>query len=167
MDKVLWPECLETDPNSSVASKEWLHWKRTFENFLQVLPQAGLDKLGILTNYVSPTIFQYIEECTDYTVAMKCYTTLDTRLQLMWSLSWDSGGQWLSFLVCLNLLWLCSLIETSDRVKWDSPITKWSFIFKVSCYSHWSGADWADMIRNSLRFAPRSVRMISAVRSNP
>ena len=70
MDKVLRPERLETDPNSSVASKEWLHWKRTFENFLPVLPQAGLDKLSILTNYVSPMIYQYIEECTDYTAAI-------------------------------------------------------------------------------------------------
>ncbi|XP_048578304.1 uncharacterized protein LOC5512433 isoform X2 [Nematostella vectensis] len=32
MDKVLRPERLETDPNSSTAQKEWLHWKRTFEN---------------------------------------------------------------------------------------------------------------------------------------
>ena len=30
MDKVLRPGRLETDPNSGEASKEWLHWKRTF-----------------------------------------------------------------------------------------------------------------------------------------
>ena len=31
-----------------------------------------------------------------------------------------SGDRRLSFLAC-SLLWPCSLIETSDRVKWDSP----------------------------------------------
>ena len=40
-----------------------------------------------------------------------------------------SGGRHLSFLAC-NLLWPCSLIETSDRVKRDSLITK-GFIFEV------------------------------------
>ena len=35
--------------------------------------------------------------------------------------------------VC-NLLWPCSLIETSDRVKWDSMITK-GFILEVSSQS--------------------------------
>ena len=33
----------------------------------------------------------------------------------MWSQSWASRGQRLSFLVC-NLLWPCPIIETSDRV---------------------------------------------------
>ena len=69
MNKVLRPERLETDPNSSEASKEWLHWKRTFENFLTVLPQENLNKLTVLANYVSPVIFQHIEECSDYTAA--------------------------------------------------------------------------------------------------
>ena len=70
MDKVLRPERLETDPNSSGASKEWLHWKRTFDNFLAVLPQEDLDKLTVLANYVSPAIFQHIEECTEYEAAV-------------------------------------------------------------------------------------------------
>ena len=65
MDKVLRPERLETDPNSGEASKEWLHWKRTFDNFLAVLPQKNLDKLSALATFVSPSIFQHIEECTE------------------------------------------------------------------------------------------------------
>ena len=48
MDKVLRPECLETDPNSNTAATEWQHWKRTFENFLSVLPRERLDKFGVL-----------------------------------------------------------------------------------------------------------------------
>ena len=66
MERLLKPDRLNTDPNASPASKKWLHWLWTFENFLTVLPQKGLDKLSVLTNYVSPKIFVYIEECTEY-----------------------------------------------------------------------------------------------------
>ena len=55
MDNILRPERLETDPNSGEASKEWIHWKRTFDNFLAVLPQTGLNKLSVLANFVSPS----------------------------------------------------------------------------------------------------------------
>ena len=34
MGEVLRPERLESDPNRSVASKEWNHWKITFDNFV-------------------------------------------------------------------------------------------------------------------------------------
>ncbi len=70
MDKILRPERLDTDPNSSGASKVWLHWKKTFQNFLAALNQERLDKLGVLTNYLSPNIYQYIEDCADYDSAM-------------------------------------------------------------------------------------------------
>ena len=33
---------------------------------MAVLPQRDLDKLSVLANYVSPSIFQHIEDCTDY-----------------------------------------------------------------------------------------------------
>ena len=72
MDKVLRPERLDTDPNSETAAKEWLHWRRTFEKFMAVLPQEGLDKLAVLSNFVSPSIFQHIEDCTD------CETSIET-----------------------------------------------------------------------------------------
>ena len=69
MDKVLRLERLETDPISGEASKEWLHWKRTFDNFLVVLPQRDLNKLSVLAKYVSPSIFQHIKDCTEYEAA--------------------------------------------------------------------------------------------------
>ena len=50
-------------------SKEWLHWKWTFDNYLGVLPQRDLDKLSVLANFVSPSISQHIEECTNYEAA--------------------------------------------------------------------------------------------------
>ena len=70
MDKVLRPARLETDPNSGEASKEWFHWKRTLDNFLAVLPQTNLGKFSVLANFVSPSVFQHIEECTDYGAAV-------------------------------------------------------------------------------------------------
>jgi hypothetical protein len=76
MDKVLRPERFEIDPSSNLASKEWLHWKRTFVNFLSVLPQGNLDKQSVLANFVSPTIFQHIEDSTDYDAAMEILESL-------------------------------------------------------------------------------------------
>ena len=52
MDRLLKPERLDSDPNSSFASKEWTHWLKTFQNFMSVLPTEGLNKLCVLTNYV-------------------------------------------------------------------------------------------------------------------
>ena len=66
MDRLLRSEKLATDPSSSTAGKDWLHWIRTFENFVSVLPTDGLNKLQVLTNYVSPRIFEYIEHCEGY-----------------------------------------------------------------------------------------------------
>ena len=71
MDKVLRQERLETKADSVSANKEWLHWRRTFDNFISVLPSEGLDKLHVLMNIVSPEIFQYIEESTSYEQAME------------------------------------------------------------------------------------------------
>ncbi|XP_039247929.2 uncharacterized protein LOC120325833 [Styela clava] len=69
MDKVLKPENLDTDPNTRVAECEWLHWQKTFENFLEALPTEGLDKLIVL-NYVSPRTYRYIRNITTYDEAL-------------------------------------------------------------------------------------------------
>ena len=63
MDRLLRPEKLETDSSSRTASKDWLRWHCNFENFLTVLPKEGFDHFLVLTNYVSPRIFEYIEHC--------------------------------------------------------------------------------------------------------
>ena len=65
MEKILRPERLDADPSSSEASKVWLHWKKTFQNFLATLDRS-VDKLGVLTNYLSPNVYQFIEDCVDY-----------------------------------------------------------------------------------------------------
>ena len=40
------------------------------------LNREGLDKLGVLTNYLSPKIYQYIEDCVDYPTAIAKLQTL-------------------------------------------------------------------------------------------
>ena len=71
MDNLLRPERLDADPSSGEAAKVWLHWKRTFQNFLAVLPPDGLDRLGLLTNYLSPKVYRYVEDCRDYPAAIE------------------------------------------------------------------------------------------------
>ena len=53
-------------PNTPSSTKEFKHWFRTFEYYLEVLPNEGLDKLKVLINFVSPETFEYISDCTSY-----------------------------------------------------------------------------------------------------
>ena len=69
MEKILRPKQLDADPSSSEASKVWLHWKKMFQIFLATLDRS-VDKLGVLTNYLSPNVYQFIEDCADYDSAM-------------------------------------------------------------------------------------------------
>ena len=76
MDKLLQPESLDADPSSGEAAKVWVHWKRTFQNFLAVLPPDTLDRIGILMNYLTPKIYQYVEDCRDYPAAIETLQAL-------------------------------------------------------------------------------------------
>ena len=57
---------LDVDVNSSIAGKEWKHWKRTFQNYVTAFKTADnnrVDRLQVLTNFLSFNIFEYIDEC--------------------------------------------------------------------------------------------------------
>lgn len=71
MERLLRPERLETDPSSSTADKEWLHWIRTFRNFTLAVQKINpsVDKLNLLINYVAPRVYDYIADCTTYETA--------------------------------------------------------------------------------------------------
>ena len=71
MERFLRPERLDVDPNSANATKNWKHWKATFENFLNSFATPPTDKLSVLINYVSPNVFEIIAECEDYDAAIK------------------------------------------------------------------------------------------------
>ena len=40
MDKLIQPCRLNLDPGSNSAAKEWKHWLKTFENYVEVLTDA-------------------------------------------------------------------------------------------------------------------------------
>ncbi|CAK8690382.1 unnamed protein product [Clavelina lepadiformis] len=73
----LKPAKLEVDINCETACKLWKHWKRTFDNFLAELAQEQIstappiNKLQLLTNFVSAEIFEFIEDCNTYDSAVE------------------------------------------------------------------------------------------------
>ena len=71
MDKALRPDRFEGIANTSTATKEFNHWLKTFEAYLTVLPQENLNKLIVLTNFVSPSVHEYFSECTTYEDAVQ------------------------------------------------------------------------------------------------
>lgn len=71
MDKYLRPERLDIDANDQDAAKKWLHWRKTFDNFLSVALADDKQKLLLLCNFVSANVFAYISECTTFTAAIE------------------------------------------------------------------------------------------------
>ena len=66
MDKALRPNRFNENPNTATAAKEFKHLIQTLEYCIEVLPQEGLDELKILTNFVSPTVYDFISDCKTY-----------------------------------------------------------------------------------------------------
>ena len=71
MDKALRPERFETLPNTSTSAKEFEHWLKTFEHYCEVLPQENLDKLKLITVYVSPAVYDFVRDHTNYDAAVE------------------------------------------------------------------------------------------------
>ena len=74
MDRHLRPAVLATDPSSPDALKIWRHWKRTFDFFLESLPQEPTitpNKFATLINFVGPSIYELIAESKSYDDAIK------------------------------------------------------------------------------------------------
>ena len=76
MERLLRPEHLDADPRSSSAVKEWMHLFKTFQNFLAALAPEGLNKLSLLTNFVTPKIYETIVDCTTYEDAVQTLQAL-------------------------------------------------------------------------------------------
>ena len=67
MDRHLRPAVLTTDPSSPEALKTWRHWKRTFDFFLESLPDSpSPNKLATLVIFVGPSVYELIAESADY-----------------------------------------------------------------------------------------------------
>ena len=76
MDKALRPERFGVIPDTPTAAKEFKHWLKTFDYYCEALPQDGLNKLRVLTNFVSPAIYDYFSDCTDYDAAVQLLTNI-------------------------------------------------------------------------------------------
>lgn len=77
MDKYLKPDRFDVEPSAAQADKQWLHWKRTFENFLAHVPDASsADKFQLLTNYVAPGVYTYIADTDSYADAFSALEKL-------------------------------------------------------------------------------------------
>ena len=76
MERLLRPERLNADPSSPTAAQEWKHWIQTFKTLVAALPQDDLNKLGLLTNFVSPKVYESISECIIYDDALSTLQAL-------------------------------------------------------------------------------------------
>ena len=70
MERVLKPSCLDLDPSSPMTAKEWKHWHKTFQNFITECGENAPDKYRTLVNCVTHNVYDFIEECTTYELAI-------------------------------------------------------------------------------------------------
>ncbi|XP_054722967.1 uncharacterized protein LOC129232889 [Uloborus diversus] len=77
MEQLLKPERFDVDPTCANAESKWKHWKRTFANFLGQVPQiTDENKLNLLCNYVSASVFRYISDSETYSDAVDVLDSL-------------------------------------------------------------------------------------------
>ena len=70
MEKIFCPDKLDIDPNSLNAEKEFLHWRRTFDNFILECGERAPDKFRCLIKYVSASVFDYFADETTFDSAI-------------------------------------------------------------------------------------------------
>ena len=73
---MLRPEKLETLPEDPDAAKVFEYWFKTFESFLSAVTnvtdnKGAVNRLALLTNYLSPQTYAYISEATEYEEAVQ------------------------------------------------------------------------------------------------
>lgn len=72
MNNFLKLERFDIDPNSQLATKQWIHWFKTFNNFLSTFPtDVPVNKLALLTNFIAPSVYEFIHDVRDYNEAIK------------------------------------------------------------------------------------------------
>ena len=81
MEKLLCPDKLVCDPQSANSEKEYKHWRRTFNNFVEECGGDAPDKFKLLTKYVSANVFDYIAEEEDFGTTMSVLDRLYIKKQ--------------------------------------------------------------------------------------
>jgi len=78
--RFMQPSRLNLEASSATASKEWRHWFKTFENYVEVLDASlGEKNRTDRLNCVSHEVYEYIEECTTYETAIATLKILYTK----------------------------------------------------------------------------------------
>ena len=75
--KILKPKRFDADPNAPGATKLFKYWLKTLENFLESAATYARaqeieepNRFKVLCAYVGTSIYELIEDCTDYDAAM-------------------------------------------------------------------------------------------------
>lgn len=71
MEKLLKPNLLDIDPESPNAAKQWTHWLKQFENFIEVSKVEENILIKVLQNCVSYCAYEFISDCTTYENAIQ------------------------------------------------------------------------------------------------
>ena len=70
MEKFLRPNRFGVESNTPGCDRKWLHWKKTFENFLVAVESLHPNKLNTLINFLEPEVYEFVSEITTYDIAL-------------------------------------------------------------------------------------------------
>ena len=87
---LLKPARFEAQPDFPKAAKQLKHWLKVFKSFLERcerLNQAGEaeaepnqnQRLQVLFPYISPDVYEYVEDCTTYDAAIAKLKSIYTK----------------------------------------------------------------------------------------
>lgn len=76
MERFAQPVRFDADPYSPDAAAQWTHWYRTFSHFIQCIESHNPNKLELLINYLSPTVYQSVSLCPTYEDAVQTLKSL-------------------------------------------------------------------------------------------
>jgi len=64
---------LDADANSPDGPRNWQHWKRCFQSYIQrIKGVTDADKLDILISLLHASVYAYIRDCETYGDPMTC-----------------------------------------------------------------------------------------------
>lgn len=81
MDRLLKPQRFDAEPNTPSARALWIHWHKTFTNFLNSITEKQVDRLSLLVNFISPKIYLHIIDATDYEAAIQILNEIYVKPQ--------------------------------------------------------------------------------------
>ena len=70
MEKLLQPKVFDGNPNLPTAPNDWNHWKWKFSSFLAAIDSQNPDKLAVLVNCLSTTVYEHIQDTATYNKAI-------------------------------------------------------------------------------------------------